>query len=473
MPKKLTQEEFLERAIELHKNRYDYSKVEYTGSMNKVTIICKDHGEFKQIPYYHLRDRGCGKCGKIKAGNTQTMNNESFIKKAINVHGNKYNYEKVDYINAKTKVTIVCKEHLDFVQAPYSHLSGSGCSKCGAKSCGDNLRSNKNEFLEKATKIHNEKYDYSKVDYINNSTKIIIICKEHNEFLQTPRGHLNGGCKKCSSQLASENTRSNINEFIEKAKKIHYDKYNYSKVEYLNNRTNVIIICKKHGEFLQTPLKHLKGGCKKCSSITVADYKRSNTDEFTEKAKQIHYDKYDYSKVEYIDSYAKIIIICKEHGEFLQAPVGHLSGKGCSMCNNKTEGIFLNKLKQFYPSIITQFRQDWCKNKKNLPFDFCIPEDKIIIELDGEQHFKQVRTWVSPLKQFETDKYKEKCANMNQYSTIRILQKDVWHNSYNWTKEICDAIEKIKQNKTIQNIYLCKNNEYEKYKNLLAIESSY
>ena len=177
--------------------------------------------------------------------------------------------------------------------------------------------------------------------------------------------------------------------------------------------------------------------------------------------------------MEYIDSYAKIIIICKEHGEFLQAPVGHLSGKGCSMCNNKTEGIFLNKLKQFYPSIITQFRQDWCKNKKNLPFDFCIPEDKIIIELDGEQHFKQVRTWVSPLKQFETDKYKEKCANMNQYSTIRILQKDVWHNSYNWTKEICDAIEKIKQNKTIQNIYLCKNNEYEKYKNLLAIESSY
>ena len=108
----------------------------------------------------------------------------------------------------------------------------------------------------------------------------------------------------------------------------------------------------------------------------------------------------------------------------------------------------------------TQFRQNWCKKKR---FDFCIPEDNIIIELDGAQHFRQVRSWVSPEEQFKIDKYKEKCANENQFSTIRLLQEDVFFNRYDWTKEICYAIEKIKQNKTIQNIYLCKNNEYDNY----------
>ena len=108
----------------------------------------------------------------------------------------------------------------------------------------------------------------------------------------------------------------------------------------------------------------------------------------------------------------------------------------------------------------SQFRQNWCKRKR---YDFCIPEDKIIIELDGVQHFIQVGNWSPPEKQFEIDKYKEKCANENQYSIIRLLQEDVFFNKYDWTKEIRDTIEKIKLNKTIQNIYLCKNNEYEKY----------
>ena len=122
------------------------------------------------------------------------------------------------------------------------------------------------EFIEKAIKIHGDKYDYSKVNYINYSTKVCIICPEHGEFLQTPDRHLHKcGCPKCFFKKESDNKSSNIEEFIEKAKKIHNDNYDYSKVNYINNHTKVCIICPNHGEFWQTPNKHLNGhGCPKC-----------------------------------------------------------------------------------------------------------------------------------------------------------------------------------------------------------------
>jgi very-short-patch-repair endonuclease len=138
-------------------------------------------------------------------------------------------------------------------------------------------------------------------------------------------------------------------------------------------------------------------------------------------------------------------------------------GKWCNICKNKTEHILYKTLKLNYPTIQTQFKQKWCKKKLYLPFDFCIPELKIIIELDGPQHFKQISNWCSPILQFENDKYKEKCANNNYYSTIRILQKDIYYNNYDWSKELFDTIEEIKKNKNIINYYLCKKNEYFKY----------
>ena len=112
---------------------------------------------------------------------------------------------------------------------------------------------------------------------------------------------------------------------------------------------------------------------------------------------------------------------------------------------------------------MTQFKQDWCKNISYLPFDFCIPEPKTIIELDGIQHFIQVSNWSSPEITFENDKFKEKCANENGYSIIRILQEDVWNDTYDWCKELCDTIQEIINNKKVVNIYLCKNGEYENY----------
>jgi very-short-patch-repair endonuclease len=132
----------------------------------------------------------------------------------------------------------------------------------------------------------------------------------------------------------------------------------------------------------------------------------------------------------------------------------------CPYCKNKTEKKLLDSLIIIYPTITTQFKEEWCKRIRHLPFDFCIPEYKIIIELDGIQHFKQVSNWSSPEEQFDNDKYKEKCANDNEYSIIRLLQEDVYYDKYDWFKELCDAVEDIKNGDEIANIYLCKNNEY-------------
>ena len=120
-------------------------------------------------------------------------------------------------------------------------------------------------------------------------------------------------------------------------------------------------------------------------------------------------------------------------------------------------------LKLTYPSIMAQFKQKWCMRISYLPFDFCIPELKIIIELDGLQHFKQVSNWKSPEEQFENDIYKQKFANENGYSVIRLLQEDVFNDSYDWNIELCKTIEIVKNNSEPINLYICKNDEYKNY----------
>lgn len=138
-------------------------------------------------------------------------------------------------------------------------------------------------------------------------------------------------------------------------------------------------------------------------------------------------------------------------------------GSWCSFCVNKTEQILFDKLFERYNSLKRQFKINWCKNKYYLPFDFVIEERKIIIELDGKQHFEQICNWQSPEKNREIDIYKMKCANENGYSIIRILQKDVYKNKYNWLSELCINIEKITNENRVQNIYMCKNNEYKDF----------
>lgn len=339
--------EFIEKAKKKHGDKYDYSKVEYIGGHKNVIIICPEHGDFFQSPSNHLSGKGCLKCSYIKRAQKMTQGNEEFIEKSIKIHGDKFDYSRVEYKNSKTKVCIVChkideitgEKHNEFWQVPYSHLSGSTCPKCSNHFMSQEI------FIKRASVIHHNKYDYSKVEFKAVKTKVSIICPDHGEFLQAPDGHLHGAsCPKCSGVH-----RYNTSEWIEEAKKVHGERYDYSKVEYVTNSSKISIICKEHGEFLQTPANHIKGkNCPKCTGHFM------DKDFFIDKANQLYKDNngnslYDYSLVEYIDSSTHVTIICQKvdpitsevHGVFTKTPNKHLRGQGCPKCGNESIGLKL------------------------------------------------------------------------------------------------------------------------------------
>ena len=261
--RKLTTEEFVNKAKKIHGDKYDYSKVVYVNAHTKINIICNLHGDFWQTPNSHLNGSGCPHCCDFNHKYTK----EEFIERAKKIHGDKYDYSKVEYVNNSTKVCIICSEHGEFWITPANHLYGQGCFKCYHDSRKNSFKYNNDEIINKFKTIHGDRYDYSKTVYNGVITPISIICPIHGEFLQLPSLHMQGcGCPKCGIIKSGKSKCLTTEEFIEKAKKIHGDKYDYSKVEYVDYDTPIVIICKKHGDFLQTPDSHLQGkGCQSCS----------------------------------------------------------------------------------------------------------------------------------------------------------------------------------------------------------------
>ena len=271
-----TTELFIQKAKELHGDKYDYSKFIYINSTTKSIIICPTHGEFQQTPNNHLHGNNCLKCSNEKTSILRNagFTTELFIHRAKKVHGDKYDYSKSIYVATQLKLTIICPIHGEFQQRPLGHMHGQGCPKCADQLHSQLTRSTTELFIQKARKIHGNKYDYSKVVYINNCTKVIIMCPIHGEFQQPPHSHLAGHeCYQCGNQIVlqvSQSRRSTTEEFIQKARKIYGDKYDYSKLIYINISTKVTIICPIHGEFQLHPNNHLRfHGCPKCSNGVV------------------------------------------------------------------------------------------------------------------------------------------------------------------------------------------------------------
>ena len=456
--KRKTTGQFIEEAKIIHGDRYDYSKTKYVKKDEKVIIACKIHGDFEQRAGGHIRGMGCPKCQYISNSEKFRCSNEEYIQKAMKAHGDRYDYSKTKYIKSDEKVIITCKIHGDFEQRAGGHTKGMGCPKCSG-----NHSYSTEEYIQKANRVHGDRYDYSKTKYVKSAEKIIITCKIHGDFEQRAGGHIRGmGCPKCQYISNSEKFRCSNEEYIQKAMKAHGDRYDYSKTKYIKSDEKVIITCKIHGDFEQRAGGHTKGmGCPKCSGNHSY-----STEEYIQKANRVHGDRYDYSKTKYVKSAEKIIITCKIHGDFEQCAGSHIQGIGCPLCTNKTESKLYEGIVQFYPNIRLQFKQEWCQKKRALPFDFYIPEYNIIIELDGPQHFIQISNWDSPEEQFKNDKYKEKCANDNGFSIIRLLQEDVCNDTYNWLQELSNTIEEIKNHQIVHgdeilNIYLGEG--YDKY----------
>lgn len=316
MTKKLTLDQFVSRAEDVHGARFDYSRVTYLASYKSVEIICPKHGPFFQTPSNHLKGKGCPHCAGV-ARSTTSM----FVEKAIEKHGDKYDYSGVSYCSNSKPVEILCKTHGPFLQTPSSHLQGKGCPACGGTK-----PSNTTLFKASAQKVHGDKYDYSQVVYKNNRQKVRIVCPTHGSFEQAPSNHLAGkGCPVCAG-----NTLLDTAKFIEKAVSVHGHRYDYSKVVYARSNKKVEIVCPEHGSFFQTPNNHLSGhGCFTCNQVGVQPYSH---DDFLAKARLVHGDTFDYSGTNYTRSWEHVSISCKVHGPFLQMPEKHLVGQGCPVC---------------------------------------------------------------------------------------------------------------------------------------------
>ena len=196
-----TTKQFIEDARKVHGNKYNYNKVKYENNKTKVIITCPKHEDFLQTPNKHLLGRGCPICCNEQKHFRRLKTNEQFIGEANEIHNNFYNYSKTDYYNDHTKVEIICPIHGSFWQTPNAHLRGQGCMECGKKKTALAASYTKEMFIDKAINVHNNYYDYSKVNYLDSTTKVCIICPEHGEFWQRPAGHLQGqGCPKCTKK---------------------------------------------------------------------------------------------------------------------------------------------------------------------------------------------------------------------------------------------------------------------------------
>lgn len=333
---------------------------------------------------------------------------QAFIKKANVIHNYKYDYSKVNYIDSrKHKVCIICPEHGEFWQTPYNHLLGyEGCKKCASQNNSKRLMKTLDKFIEDAKGVHGDKYDYSKVEYVGKDVKVCIICSEHGEFWQTPGSHLMGsGCPICAGKFVDSDI------FVERSNKIHNNFYDYSKVLYTKNDVKVTIICPIHGEFEQKPCHHLIGaGCPECGKNKVATKNANTLEAFIKNAREVHGDKYDYSKVEYINNRTKVCIICPKHGEFWQLPHDHIQGCGCQKCASSVsngENRIISFLKECGVKDIEERNHNLLAGK--LELDIWLPEYNIAIEYNGLR-------WHSEL--FHKDKYyhvkkTELCAKKN------------------------------------------------------------
>ena len=285
------------------------------------------------------------------------------------------------------------------------------------------------QFIKRANKVHDNKYNYSLVEYKNTHNKIKIICLKHGIFEQTPNKHLKGqGCIECSGKK-----KLTKKEFIKRANKVHDNKYNHI-------HDKVIINCPIHGEFEQVANSHLNGnGCKMCGYINVSKKGRLLKNDFIKRVKKIHDNKYDYSLVKYLGIFYKVKIICPRHGTFEQTPDNHLQGKGCPKCTHivskpeKEIGSFLDYLK-------VNYKQSDRSIIKPYELDIVIPSKKLSIEFNGKywhSNEKILERTNGKMNAQEYHQMKTDMCNEKGYKLLHIFEED-------WIKDKQKELYRIK-----------------------------
>lgn len=471
--------DLITKATMTHGGRYDYSKTTGIDDRGTVTITCPRHGDFQQNIYRHVCGAGCKDCGIERRAKLFKLPTEDFIKRANVIHDNKYDYSKVQYNNGRDRVSISCPVHGEFTQTVTGHLTGYGCRQCAVQK----MTLTTEDFVRKSKEKHGDYYDYSKVIYTDSREKVTIVCPKHGDFEQHANAHMLGSeCPKCSREARCLSN----DKFVEKARLVHGDRYDYDKVVYSGCREKVTITCQSHGDFLQTPNSHLGGaGCPHC----YQESRFMTNDGFIKRAKALHGDKYDYSKTNYTGSTNKVTMTCPKHGDFEQTANAHLYSGGCHTCGRDNlrysrqeyvekvtaihEGRYsydrlvyssIDELVTITCPVHGDFQQrasnhlrgSGCKKcwiskgelaiekiltekgvlhyrEYTLPdlvnkfrFDFYVPEGRLLIEFHGIQHFEPIDFYGGEETLAyvkENDRVKKAIANNFKYSLLEINYK--------------------------------------------------
>ena len=368
---------------------------------------------------------------------TATQKTSAFVARARKIHGRRYDYSRVVYVNQNTRVVIFCRTHGPFKSFPHNHVRGHGCKVCAREQQAlTRIRKAGENFIAKAKKRHGNRYDYSRTAYRGAGLPVTIYCPEHERFFKIiANNHLQGrGCQKCgrANQLAAARRKRQAasKRFVARARKIHGRRYDYGEVVYKDSKTPVRIRCLVvvHGIFPQKPSDHLLGkGCPKCGSFALAQRTlQKRKQQFLKQAKRVHGNKYDYSAVEFKNTDQKIKVICPKHGPFPVRPTHHTSApySGCPVCiESLGEQAIRSALKQWRIPFESEKRFSDCRDKRPLAFDFWLPAHKVLIEYDGQQHFDGAH-YLSTLSDFASarrrDRIKTAYARKRKIRLIRV-----------------------------------------------------
>lgn len=428
MPRKKTQEEFIAEVKAIWGDKLDFSKVVYINNHTKIEVKCNECGDvFMPTPDNLLHHHGCPVCAGVKK-----MTKEMFLKRAREIHGDKYDYSKVVWIDKFTDIIITCPIHGDFKQKPKSHFYQYGCKECSKLIMGSERLSLK-QFIEKAIEVHGNRYDYSLIkEFKNNREKLPIICCEHGVFMQSAHAHIDNkqGCPNCGALMSSESRRLTKEDFIKRARNVHGTKYDYSLVDYKDARTPIIIICKKHGQFKQIPYYHLAGnGCQCCYYEKRGQASLITFEEFVKRAKLVHGEAYVYSSIDYKKTKEKTKIYCKKcRRYFYQTPHNHLIGQGCPHCNfsngERAVEMALNHMKlEYVPQYKIEYKDGVVIKRGGIYVDFYIPSKRTFIEFNGIQHYKPCKRFGGK-KTYERQKKRDdilrEFCRKNEYMLIEI-----------------------------------------------------
>ena len=351
-------------------------------------------------------------------------NQEKFLEKAKAKFGDKFDYSKVDYIDSKTPVCIICPKHGEFLVKPVNFIQSKwGCKKCSVEETHNLQRKTTEQFISEAKNYWGNRFSYENTKYIDSKTKIIVTCPVHGDFYTNPKDFIRGhGCPKCAHNLVSErnkNKRLPKEEFINRGKMLYGDLFSYDKTEYVTRKTKVIIHSNLLNEdFITTPDSFYRATFPQ--KYRGEDKKLNNfSQEYFVKLVSLMRPEYDYSKVEYKGYKEKICVICPEHGEFFIEP-GNLiyNNEGCPKCNQSHGEAFVENVLK---SINVDYKWQFPININNQKFiiDFCLilNNKTIFIEYNGIQHYVPIKHFGGKLrfeKQKERDNLlREYCLNNN------------------------------------------------------------